>query len=203
MIQNLRTSVDEYHSKWYNDELNLAEKVDITESYIKKLGNCSRQTYWSNQPLETTKKYFKVVLTASFLDHVLTDLQYRFAGNELVPYYGLYLIPYLMFQEPENWKEEYTVFANFSFEDLPNVTGLGAELGLWYNFWDEIKYKTDLPDSTPPTLKEVGALAFPNKYIWPENYLGLCLLQRVNVRGHSHLFGVLRHRTEAQWRMGD
>ena len=151
----------------------------------------------------TWNHYFKVVLTVSFLDHVLTDLQYRFPGNELVPYYGLYLIPYLMFQEPENWKEEYTVFANFSFEDFPNVTGLGAELGLWYNFWDEIKYKTDLPDSTSPTLKEVDALAFPNKYSWPENYLGLCLLQRVNVRGHSHLFGVLRNGTEAQWRMGD
>ena len=41
-IQNLRTSVDEYHNKWYNDALNLAEKVDIKESDIKKNRTCSK-----------------------------------------------------------------------------------------------------------------------------------------------------------------
>ena len=46
-----------------------------------------------------------------------------------------------MFQEPENWKEEFMVFANFYLEDFPNFTGLAAELDLWYNFWDEINYK--------------------------------------------------------------
>ena len=94
--------MDEYHKKWYNDALNLAEKVDIKESDIKKPRACSRQTYRSNQPIETTKNYFKVVLTIHFLDHVLTDLQHRFPGNELVSYHGLYLTPYLMFQESEN-----------------------------------------------------------------------------------------------------
>ena len=70
-----------------------------------------------------------------------------------------------MFQEPENWKEEFIVFANFYLEDFPNFTGLAAELNLWYNFWDEIKYKNDLPDSISATLKRVGALSFP-KYIF-------------------------------------
>ena len=96
-IQNLRTSVDEYHSKWYNDALNLAEKVDIKESDIKKPQTCSKQTYRSNHLIETTKNYFKGVLTITFLDHVLTDHQHRFPGNELVPYRGLYLIPCLVF----------------------------------------------------------------------------------------------------------
>ena len=53
-----------------------------------------------------------------------------------------------MFQEPENWKEGFMVFANF-----PNFTGLAAELDLWYKFWNEIKYKNDLPDSISATLK--------------------------------------------------
>ena len=112
-IQNLGTSVDEYHTKWYNDALNLAEKVDIKESDIKKPGTCSKQTYRSNHPVETNKNYFKVVLTIPFLDHVLTDLQHRFPGNELVPYRGLYLILYLMFQEPANWNEEFMVLQTF------------------------------------------------------------------------------------------
>ena len=64
-----------------------------------------------------------------------------------------------MFQEPENWKEGFMVFANF-----PNFTGLAAELDLWYKFWNEIKYKNDLPDSISATLKRVDSLAFPNIY---------------------------------------
>ena len=69
-IRNLRTSVNEYHSKWDNDTLNLAEKVDITESDIKKPRTCARQTYQSNQPFETTKNYSRVFLTIPFLDHI-------------------------------------------------------------------------------------------------------------------------------------
>ena len=73
-IQKLKTSVDKYHSKWYNDALDLAEKVDIKETDIKKPQTSSRQTYRSNQPVETTKNYFKVVLTILIMDHILTDL---------------------------------------------------------------------------------------------------------------------------------
>ena len=66
-IQNLRDSVDEYHSKWYNDALNLAEKVDIKESDIKKPRTCSRQAYQSNQPVGTNKNYAKGIVTIPFL----------------------------------------------------------------------------------------------------------------------------------------
>ena len=75
-IQNLKTSVDEYHSKWYNDVLNLAEKVNIKESDIEKPRTCSRQTYQSNQPAETPKNYFPVVSSIPFLDHVLPLYQF-------------------------------------------------------------------------------------------------------------------------------
>ena len=84
--------MDEYHSKWYNDALNLAEKVDIKESDIKKPRNCSRQAYRSNQLVRTNKNYAKGILNIPYLDNFLTDLQHRFPGNELVPHRGLYLI---------------------------------------------------------------------------------------------------------------
>ena len=84
--------MDEYHKKWYNDALNLAEKVDITESDIKIPRICSTQTYRSNQLVGTNKNYAKGILTIPFLDNILTDLQDRFPGNELVPHRGLYLI---------------------------------------------------------------------------------------------------------------
>ena len=70
-----------------------------------------------------------------------------------------------MFEEPENWKKEFMVFANFYLENFPNFTGLAAELDLWYkdDIKGEIKYKKKLPDSV--TLKRVNALAFPNIYL--------------------------------------
>ena len=135
--------------------------MGIKESEIKKSRTCSKQTYRSNHPVETTKNYFKEL----FLDHVLIDLQNRFPENELAPYRRFYLIPYLMFQDPENWKEKFMVFANFYLEDFPNITGLAAELDFWYNFWDELKSKNDLPDSISATLKRVDALVFPNIYL--------------------------------------
>ena len=52
------------------------------------------------------------------------------------------------------------VFANFYFEDFPNFSGLAD---FWYNFWDKIKCKNDLPDSISATLKRVDTLAF-SKY---------------------------------------
>ena len=104
-------------------------------------------------------------LTIPFLDHVLTDLQHRFLGNELVPYRGFYLILYLMFQKPENWKEEFIVFRNCYCEDLPNFTGLAEELDLWHNFWDEIKYKNNLPDSILSSQKKLMPW-LSQIYIW-------------------------------------
>ena len=66
-----------------------------------------------------------------------------------------------MFQEPENWKKEFMVFVNLFLEDFPNFSGLAAELDPWYNFWDEIKYKNDLPDSIYIylALKLIGTLS--------------------------------------------
>ena len=104
-------------------------------------------------------------MNISFLDHILTNLIHIFFGNELIPYHGLYLNPYLLFRERENWKVELMAFANFYLEDFPNFTSLAAELDFWYNFWDEIKYKNDLPDSISATLKNIDALAFPDIYL--------------------------------------
>ena len=60
-----------------------------------------------------------------------------------------------MLQEPENWKEEFMVFAHFYLKDFPNFTGLAGELDLWYNFWDEKIIKITFLISA--TLKRVDA----------------------------------------------
>ena len=66
---------------------------------MTKPRTCSQQIYRSNQPVQNTKEYFCVSLTIPFLDHVSADLEYRFPGDELTQYRGLYIIPYVMLNE--------------------------------------------------------------------------------------------------------
>ena len=67
-----------------------------------------------------------------------------------------------MLNESSDWKKEFTVFANYYYEDFPNFNALDAELDLWFSFWDFAKFKNNLPDSVSVTLKRVDSLAFPN-----------------------------------------
>ena len=134
----MRNSVENYHENWYNKAKKLAEK----EANMTKPRTCSRQIYRSNQPVQNTKEYFRVSLTIPFLDHVSADLEYRFPGDELTQYRGLYIIPYVMLNESSDWKKEFMIFANYYYEDFPNFNGLDAELDLWFNFWDCQNLKT-------------------------------------------------------------
>ena len=123
-IENLRNSVKNYHENWYNKAKKLAEKVDISEANMTKPPTCSRQICWSNQPVQNTKEYFCVSLTIPFLDHVLADLEYRFPGDKLAHYRGLYIIPYVMLKESSDWKKEFLIFTHYYYENLPSFNGL-------------------------------------------------------------------------------
>ena len=62
---------------------------------MTKPRTCSQQIYRSNQPVQSTKEYFRFSLTMLFLDYVSADLEYRFPRDELTQYRGLYIIPYV------------------------------------------------------------------------------------------------------------
>ena len=72
------------------------EQKKLKYSKLPRTG--SRQIYWSIQPVQNTKGYFYVSLTIPFFYHVSADLEYRFPGDELTQYRGLYIIPYVMYQ---------------------------------------------------------------------------------------------------------
>ena len=132
---------------------------------MTKPRTCSRQIYRSNQPVQNTKEYFRVSLTIPFLDHVSADLEYRFPGDELTQYRGLYIIPYVMLNESSDWKKRFMVFANYYYEDFPNFNWLYAELDLWFNLWDCAKFKNNFSDSVSVTLKMLDSLAFRNIHL--------------------------------------
>ena len=108
----------------------LAKKIDIFEANMKKPLTCSQEIYRSNQPVENTKEYFLVSLIIPFLDYASADREYRFPGNELTQYRGLYIIPYVTLNESNYRKIEFMVFGNYYDENFPGFNGLDAELDL-------------------------------------------------------------------------
>lgn len=85
----------------------------LSENPTYALGKFIGIIYWSNQLVENTKDYFRFALTIPFLDHVSVDLWYRFPGNKLPQYRGLFILPYVVLNESSNWKIEFIVFANY------------------------------------------------------------------------------------------
>ena len=158
----LRQMNEKYHSDWYTIALTLASEVGIDEAQIKKKRTTGKQVHRPNPPASSPSEYHRLSLTLPLLDHLISDLNYRFPGNELTPYCGLYIVPYIMIKFQHVWRKEFLVFFNFYCDDLPHFNSLNAELDLWFTHW-ELKSKTaNVPDSVATTLKSVETPDFPN-----------------------------------------
>ena len=72
---------------------------------------CSKQIYRQNPKGESNSDYFRVTVTVLLLDHLMSDLEMRFPGNELTAYRGLHIIPYVICAIPNTWKKKFLVFA--------------------------------------------------------------------------------------------
>lgn len=154
----IRSNIDQYHSKWYDEAKEVAKSVDVIECAPRVAG---RQTHRPNHPSSDTSDYFKRSLTIPFIDHVCTELDSRF-NTSLTAYHGLVLIPskmlHLISKEKEGlckapWKEQFKTFFNFYLEDFPNPLAIDGELDLWQQFWENSN--KCLPNSVSKTLKEM------------------------------------------------
>ena len=124
----LRKNIEESHTKWYSKAVELASKVDIKEKEIKKPRTCSKQIHRPNQPVTTPSDYYRVSLTLPLIDHLISDLEAKFPGNELTAYCGLFIVPEIMLASEKIWRREFLVFVNFYCEDLPSFSCLDSEL---------------------------------------------------------------------------
>ena len=160
-IEKLRNNSDLYHTKWYGIAGELASKLDVVEPKVATQRICSKQIYSQNPKVGSNSDYFQVTVTVPLLDHLMSDLEMRFPGDELTAYHGLYIIPYVMFTTPNTWRKEILIFATFHSEDLPSFC-LYSELDLWFTHWENLSATTDLPNSVAVTLKLVDSVAFPH-----------------------------------------
>ena len=75
-LSNVRKNINYHHTEWYTEACDIASQIDVT---VKKPRINSRQTLRSNTPAETVKDYFRLNLSAPFIDHLHNELRTRFS----------------------------------------------------------------------------------------------------------------------------
>ena len=110
----IRSNIDFYHKKWYDNVLDLAKKVNVLEN---KPRICSRQTNRSNPSSEDTSQYFLRTVSIPLVDHVVSGLATRF-DTSITAYHGLVLVPskLLHFKYAKTavpWKQQFHKFLTF------------------------------------------------------------------------------------------
>ena len=110
--------------------------------------------------------YYKTTITIPLLDHLMCGLDYRFDSSKTEAIFnGFVIVPAKLIaivQQPEKChrEENFSLFASFIRDDLPNALSLDSELDLWKTYW--ISCKESLPDNVPNTLKSIKFSGFQN-----------------------------------------
>ena len=91
-MSNIRVNIDKYHDEWYSEAFKLPQKFNVNESVPR---NCARKTTWENFPAESPSYYYKLSLSISLTDTVLSELKRRFKTNQKCIFEGLHITPYI------------------------------------------------------------------------------------------------------------
>ena len=161
VIADVRKHLAKYHSIWYETACDIAEMVsaDITKPRI-----CGRQTNRDNPTTDSVEQYYRVSISASFLDHLMKELKTLFSSDNCVAVKGFSIIPKIMRSEITGgtaWRNNIAHFCEMFRDDLPNLKSLPAELDLWEKYWSS-KNLDELPKRISDTLPEADTYTFPN-----------------------------------------
>ena len=158
----MQTSIDDRHHQLFEEAVALSWKIGLTPSRPRVV---PRQVYRDNLPSEDIEGYYRENLTVSFLDHSLQQLRTRFPSEAYICYEGFSIVPTILLSNLPTWRECVRVFCEHYVQDIPNVSGLTAELYLWERLWTGKKENGDnIPDRVSSTLKLVDKVSFPNVF---------------------------------------
>ena len=177
--------VDNFLKKFYSDIVKLFWKVSIEECKPK---TSRLQRNSNNIPSKSISDYFKKVVTTLLLDYLTTEIERRFDHASVSVYSGLVIIQSKMVPlvyKNVNWREKFSLFANFFKDDFRCPKTLEVELDLWETYW--LKSKDCLPDNISSTLKRIPFNGFNNINV-SLIIFGTSREQHALVNGHSLLW---------------
>jgi len=88
-VNSFRSKVDSYHTSWYDEICQIANKVNIVETKPRT----NKQQIFGDNHTSVIEDFFKISLTIPLLDSLVQDLQTHFSETSLVSYTGLHRIP--------------------------------------------------------------------------------------------------------------
>ena len=76
-LADIRGKVDHFHKTWFQSAVDMTKEVGVEKPSISR--RCARQTARDNVEATTPEEYYRRTLTVPFLDHLIAQLQQRFA----------------------------------------------------------------------------------------------------------------------------
>ena len=144
-----------FSDRIYNHSCLLAAKSDITPS-VPRI--CQRQQHRSNSQCSDPKHYFKVTVLVPFLDHLIADLNARFAKHVQKVACLQALLP-ASISETSSF-EDIKEAVDFYSADLSNPDIVDEEFARWKRKWANVPVQ-----SRPQALKDClapGVCTMPN-----------------------------------------
>ena len=153
-LNSLREKADDYTHRILEHSSRIAAKSNIAISMPRV---SQRQCHRANTQFNSIEDYFKKVVIIPFLDHLISNLSYRFDAHMKQAAGIQRLIPTNITEELATCNIREAV--NFYKDDLQNPDVIDEELHCWKLKWLAMPIE-DRPQILSTTLKESGS--FPN-----------------------------------------
>ena len=153
-LNSLREKADEYTHRIFEHSSRIAAKSNIAITMPRV---SQRQSHRANTQFTSIEDYFKKVVIIPFLDHLISNLSYRFDAHMKQAAGIQRLIPTNITEELATCNIREAV--NFYKDDLQNPDVIDEELHRWKLKWLAMSF-ADRPQTLSSTLKEPGS--FPN-----------------------------------------
>lgn len=133
-----RLSPDSEMKAIYTSAEIIAQQLQVTLSLPRVT---ERQVHRSNPPANSLEEYCKRSILIPYLDYFCSALEHRFSEGNTPAFTSLSLHPFHMLRSTvEEVKKKAKIIAEFYELDM---SGLDAEVELWYNVWKEKKYDSE------------------------------------------------------------
>ena len=158
-IESIRVCIDGNFSSWYQEILDLAKKIGVSESVLRKT---SIQRNRNNTPSESPNQHFKRVIAIPLLDSLLTQLKDRHSEEERHAQQLLTLIPSVLVSTAKEVQLKDLLFWE---RDLPFPNSLTGEVRRWQSLWKTKNQEgVILPNNLLLSFRSCDPDAYPNIY---------------------------------------
>ena len=161
MIRRVRSQVDDFHSRVYQQVVAIGQRVDGEESAPRQ---AARQQHRQNIPSSSISEYYKLNLTIPIIDHLSSELENRFnndCSKHLIEFTKLLpadVIKSTSQLSPSDFPSLLEVYGS----DLPAARSFDVELDLWQNKWTNNRVLAQELSIPEKTLKHTDSDYFPN-----------------------------------------